>query len=92
VLIGLDAGTSNVKTWGEERAQAGFVGLEPGRTRAHLLRAVYEGAAPAARDCYEHAPVAVDRYDHWYGVYTAARDDLSDAWALRSSALQAFEN
>ena len=68
MLIGLDAGTSNVKTWGEKRAQAGFVGLEPGRTRAHLLRAVYEGAAPAARD------------------------DLSDAWALRSSALQAFEN
>jgi sugar (pentulose or hexulose) kinase len=33
-------------------ARAQFVGLHDGHTRADLLRAVYEGVALAARDCY----------------------------------------
>ena len=37
-------------------ARAGFSGLDPSHTRAHLLRAVYEGVALAARDCYESLP------------------------------------
>jgi sugar (pentulose or hexulose) kinase len=34
-------------------ARAQFSGLAPRHTRAHLLRAVYEGVAYAIRDCYE---------------------------------------
>lgn len=33
-------------------ARAGFAGLSPVHTRAHLLRAVLEGVALAIRDCY----------------------------------------
>jgi sugar (pentulose or hexulose) kinase len=38
-------------------ARGGFTGLDPSHTRAHLLRAVYEGVALAARDCYESLPL-----------------------------------
>ena len=36
----------------ESGARAQFFGLLPTHTRAHLLRAVYEGVALAIRDCY----------------------------------------
>jgi sugar (pentulose or hexulose) kinase len=37
-------------------ARAQFFGLEVGHTRAHLLRAVYEGVALSMLDAYEHMP------------------------------------
>ena len=37
-------------------ARAQFVGIGPTHSRAHLLRAVYEGVAFAVRDCYESLP------------------------------------
>jgi sugar (pentulose or hexulose) kinase len=39
-------------------ARAQFSGLDPSHTRDHLLRAVYEGVALAARDCYASLPVS----------------------------------
>jgi sugar (pentulose or hexulose) kinase len=39
-------------------ARGSFTGLSLEHTRAHLLRAVYEGVAFAMRDCYQHMPVA----------------------------------
>jgi sugar (pentulose or hexulose) kinase len=45
----------------DSAARAGFTGLDPSHTRAHLLRAVYEGVALAMRDCYEHLPTEADR-------------------------------
>ena len=41
-------------------ARAQFTGLTPDHTRAHLLRAVYEGVALAMRDCYESLPRTVE--------------------------------
>jgi sugar (pentulose or hexulose) kinase len=41
-------------------ARAQFTGLTPDHTRAHLLRAVYEGVALAMRDCHEHLPGTVE--------------------------------
>ena len=37
-------------------ARAQFSGLDPSHTRAHLLRAVYEGVALAVRHCYDSLP------------------------------------
>jgi sugar (pentulose or hexulose) kinase len=45
----------------DSAARAQFSGLDPSHTRAHLLRAVYEGVALAMRDCYEHLPTEADR-------------------------------
>jgi len=42
-------------------ARAGFVGLDSSHSRAHLLRAVYEGVGLALRDCAEHLPGGADR-------------------------------
>lgn len=39
-------------------ARASFTGLSLNHTRAHLLRAVYEGVAYAMLDCYKHMPIA----------------------------------
>lgn len=36
----------------EAGARGGFSGLDPGHSRAHLVRALYEGVAFAIRDCY----------------------------------------
>jgi len=38
-------------------ARASFTGLNLNHTRAHLLRAVYEGVAFATLDCYRHMPI-----------------------------------
>lgn len=37
-------------------ARASWFGLHAGLGRNHMLRALYEGVAFAARDCYEHMP------------------------------------
>lgn len=37
-------------------ARAAWFGLHSGLGRRHMLRALYEGVAFAARDCYEHMP------------------------------------
>lgn len=37
-------------------ARASWFGLHAGLGRNHMLRALYEGVAYAARDCYEHMP------------------------------------
>ncbi|AGB37063.1 FGGY-family carbohydrate kinase [Natronococcus occultus] len=42
-------------------ARAGFVGLEPGHDRSHVVRSVYEGLSLAVRDCLEHLPEAPNR-------------------------------
>lgn len=42
-------------------ARAQFTGLGPDHGREHLARAVYEGVALAARDCFAALPGAVDR-------------------------------
>ena len=38
-------------------ARASFTGLSLDHTRAHMLRAVYEGVAFAMLDCYKHMPI-----------------------------------
>lgn len=38
-------------------ARASFTGLSLDHTRAHMLRAVYEGVAFAMLDCYRHMPI-----------------------------------
>jgi sugar (pentulose or hexulose) kinase len=38
-------------------ARASFTGLSLNHTRAHMLRAVYEGVALATLDCYRHMPI-----------------------------------
>lgn len=40
-------------------AKGSFFGLGYQHTRAHLLRAVYEGVAYATLDCYEHFPMKI---------------------------------
>lgn len=40
-------------------AKGSFFGLSYQHTRAHLLRAVYEGVAFAALDCYKHFPMEI---------------------------------
>jgi sugar (pentulose or hexulose) kinase len=40
----------------EPTARAQFTGISPTHRRAHLLRAIYEGIAFSARDCYESLP------------------------------------
>lgn len=42
-------------------AKAQFAGLTPTHTRHHLLRAIYEGIALAAKDCYAQLPTAIAR-------------------------------
>jgi len=42
-------------------ARAQFFGISIEHTRAHLLRAVYEGTALSMLDCYAHLPVAIDQ-------------------------------
>lgn len=44
-------------------ARAQFFGVSIEHTRAHLLRAVYEGAALSMLDCYAQIPVEIDE---WY--------------------------
>ncbi len=44
-------------------ARAQFFGISVEHTRAHLLRAVYEGTALAMLDCYAQIPVEIDE---WY--------------------------
>lgn len=44
-------------------ARAQFFGLSIEHTRAHLLRAVYEGTALSMLDCYAQIPVEIDE---WY--------------------------
>jgi len=58
----------------DARARAQFVGLEPDHTRAHLVRAVYEGVALAMRDCYEHVPLTPGE------VYVAGGGASSTVW------------
>jgi sugar (pentulose or hexulose) kinase len=45
----------------DPEARASVTGLQPDHTRAHLLRAVYEGVALALVDCESHLPGTVDR-------------------------------
>jgi xylulokinase/L-xylulokinase len=42
-------------------ARAQFFGISIEHTRAHLLRAVYEGTALSMLDCYAHFPVNVEQ-------------------------------
>ncbi len=44
-------------------ARAQFFGISAEHTRAHMLRAVYEGVALAMLDCYRQIPVEIDE---WY--------------------------
>jgi sugar (pentulose or hexulose) kinase len=44
-------------------ARAQFFGVSVEHTRAHMLRAVYEGTALAMLDCYAQIPVEIDE---WY--------------------------
>ena len=55
-------------------ARAGYVGMVPDHTRAHLIRSVYEGLSLAVRDCLEHLPVAPDR------VYLTGGGARSSFW------------
>ena len=41
-------------------ARAQFIGLEPGHSAAHLVRATYEGVVLGMRDCYERLPGTAD--------------------------------
>jgi xylulokinase/L-xylulokinase len=43
-------------------ARAQFFGVSIEHTRAHLLRAVYEGAALSMLDCYAQIPVEIDEW------------------------------
>jgi len=58
----------------DSAARAQFSGLDPSHTRAHLLRAVYEGVALAMRDCYEHLPTEADR------IVVSGGGAQSDLW------------
>jgi sugar (pentulose or hexulose) kinase len=56
-------------------ARAQFFGVEVGHTRAHLLRAVYEGVALSMLDAYEHMPERCEE------VLLSGGGARSDFWA-----------
>ncbi|WP_394742895.1 FGGY family carbohydrate kinase [Natronococcus roseus] len=58
----------------DPNARAGFVGLTPEHTRAHVVRSVYEGLSLAVRDCIEHLPAAPTR------VYLTGGGSRSAFW------------
>jgi sugar (pentulose or hexulose) kinase len=58
----------------DPNARAGFVGLTPEHTRAHVVRSVYEGLSLAVRDCIEHLPATPNR------VYLTGGGSRSAFW------------
>lgn len=59
----------------DPNARAGFVGLTPEHTRAHVVRSVYEGLSLAVRDCIAHLPAEPER------VFLTGGGSRSSFWA-----------
>lgn len=55
-------------------ARSQFFGISIEHTRAHLLRAVYEGTALSMADCYEQMPIQVDQ------IYVSGGGARSPFW------------